>query len=296
MTLSQRVQVSLAISLAVPLAVLTLASAAVGQDSNGPPVVSSSQPALHTRGDSNGPPVLSFSDGGASPRGSGPMESIFIPPTLEAPFSLKLAAEWSRPLATGGSFTLANERAIVRDSRGRIYQERWILVPKGGDIKSELNVFQITDPAQHTWYNCSTRTKICELLPYNDSSKARYQPRIGKSGPLPDGRGFTQVDDLGVDTIEGMEAHGYRETCTFNPGTMGNDQPMISMREFWFSEQLGINLRSIVDSPQSGKQVFTVKELSTSEPDPAYFNIPSEYRVVNHLETGDRPNVKPVEP
>jgi hypothetical protein len=71
---------------------------------------------------------------------------------------------------------------------------------------------------------------------------------------------------------------------------------MISIREFWFSEQLGINLRSIVDNPQSGKQLFTVTELSTSEPDPAFFQIPAGYRVVNHLETGDRPTVKPVGP
>ncbi len=248
------------------------------------------------RDSSSAPPVVNFSDGGASPRGNGPMESIYISPKTKAPFGMKLAAEWSRPLATGGTFTLANERAIVRDSKGRIYQERWILVPKGGDIKSEMNVFQITDPWQHTWYNCSTRTKICELLPYNDSADARYVPRLGKCGSLPDGRGFTQVDDLGLDTIDGFESHGYRETITFNPGTMGNDLPMTATREFWFSEGLGINLRSIVDNPQSGRQVFTVKELSTSEPDPNYFKIPAGYRVVNHLETGDRPSVKPVGP
>jgi hypothetical protein len=245
---------------------------------------------------SGGPPVVSFSDGGAAVSGAGPMESIYISPKPGAPFSLKLAAEWSRPLAGGGSFTLANERAIVRDSRGRIYQERWILVPKDGDIQSTMNVFQITDPEQHTWYNCSTRTRICELLPYNDSADAVYKPRLGVSGPLPDGRGFIEVEDLGIEVVEGLETHRHRQTVTMNPGTMGNDQPMTALREFWFSEQLGINLRSIVDTPQSGEQIFTVKELTTSEPDPEYFRIPKDYRVVNHLETGDRPNVKPVRP
>ncbi len=77
---------------------------------------------------------------------------------------------------------------------------------------------------------------------------------------------------------------------------MGNDEPMTSIREFWFSEQLGINLRSVVDNPQSGKQVFTVKDLSMSEPDPAFFKVPAGYRVVAHLESADRPNVKPVGP
>ena len=242
------------------------------------------------------PPVVSFSDGGAEPTGKGPMESIFIPPKANAPFSLKLAAEWSRPLAGGGSFTLANERPIARDSKGRIYQERWILVPKGGTIKSEKNVFQITDPEQHTWYNCFPRTKVCELLPYTITSQMTYQPRLGKSGPMPDGRGFTQVDDLGLAASQGLETHGYRESTTFNPGTLGNDQPMTSVREFWFSKQLAINLNSMVDNPQTGKQVFTVKDLSTTEPEAALFQVPSGYKVVDHREDPDRPTNRPVLP
>lgn len=286
-----RLRAVLSLTVAIVMACVT----AWGQSE--PPSAGGLQPRPPEAGAAeSGPPVVNFSDGGASPRGTGPMESIFIPPKLNAPFSLKLAAEWSRPLATGGSFTLANERAIVRDSKGRIYQERRILVPKDGDFKSEMNVFQITDPRQHIWYNCSTRSKICELLPYNENAEAQYMPRIGNTGPLPHGRGFNQVDDLGVETIEGLEAHGYRETCLFNIGAMGNDVPMTSIREFWFSERLGIDLKSIVDNPQSGKQLFTVKELSTSEPDSAYFRIPEGYRVVNHLETGDLPNVKPVGP
>ena len=63
---------------------------------------------------------------------------------------------------------------------------------------------------------------------------------------------------------------------------MGNDRPMVSMREFWWSPQLGINLISIVDEPQSGTQVFTVKELSTAEPELSLFEIPAGYTVVDH--------------
>jgi hypothetical protein len=259
----------------LPLTFTFVVSCALGQVQPG------SQPVGSGGGSQGGPPVVSFSDGGASISGSGPMESLYISPKPGAPFSMKLAAEWSRPLASGGTFTLANERGIVRDSKGRIYQERWILVPKGGDMKSEMNVFQITDPEQHTWYNCWTRKKVCELMRYDEAATAVYQPRLRLSGPLSDGRGYVQAEDLGAGTVQGLETHGYRETTTFNPGTMGNDREMTAMREFWFSTRLGINLSSIVDNPQTGKQVFTVKELSTSEPDPSYFEIPEGYRVVD---------------
>ena len=217
-------------------------------------------------------------DGGTSGR----MESIFVPPKAGAPFSLTLATEWSRRMDNGGTFTLANERHIVRDSKGRIYQERWILVPKGGKIKSEMDVFQITDPDQHTWFNCVVRMKVCEVLEYRLTTTQNYQPPIGTSGALPNGSGFRTHEDLGAGNTLGIDTHGYRETVTINEGVMGNDKPMVTLREFWYSVQLGLNLVSIVDDPQSGKQVFTVKELSTSEPELTYFDVPAGYTVVDH--------------
>jgi hypothetical protein len=222
-------------------------------------------------------PAVVRPDGGTSGR----MESIFIPPKAGAPFSLTLVTEWSRPLGNGGTFTLTNQRRIVRDSRGRIYQERWILVPKGGDIKSRMDVFQITDPEQHTWYNCETATKVCELLKYHLTTEDNFQAAIGTSGPLANGKGSHQHEDLGVSRTDSVDTHGYRETVTINPGVMGNDKAMVTTREFWYSPELAINLISIVDAPQSGKQVFVAKDLATSEPEPSLFVVPDEYKIVD---------------
>jgi hypothetical protein len=217
-------------------------------------------------------------DGGTSGR----MESIFIPPKAGAPFTLMLATEWSRVMANGGSFTLANERRIVRDSKGRIYQERWILVPKGSKVKSFMDIFQITDPEKHTWYNCRTADKVCELLLYGLETTDSFVPATAPSGPLPDGNGVRRHDDLGASNTAGVDTHGYRETVTLNEGVMGNDRPMVTTREFWYSAKLGFNLLSMVDDPQSGKQVFTVKDLSLSEPELSLFEVPEGYTVVDH--------------
>ena len=82
---------------------------------------------------------------------------------------------------------------------------------------------------------------------------------------------------------EGVETHGYRETVTINTGVMGNDQPMVSTREFWYSPHLAVNLFSVVDNAATGKQVFTAKEISTAEPDPSAFEVPADYKVVDRL-------------
>lgn len=223
-------------------------------------------------------PVAHVVDGGTN----GTMESIFVPPLKSAPFSLMLDTEWLRPLGNGGTFTLANQRRIARDGKGRIYQERWILVPKRSKIPSRMNLFQITDPAQHTWYDCHVQEKICELLPYTLSADKTYKPVIGVTGPLSNGSGSHQHEDLGLGNTEGVDTTGYRETTTINAGALGNDAPMVITREFWFSSQLGINIISKVDDPQNGRQVFTVRELVTSEPDPRLFAVPEGYQVIDH--------------
>ncbi len=242
-------------------------------------VVSAGSAAGFCQGDGKAqPPVFHGQDGGTR----GVMESIFVPPIPDAPFTLTLVTEWSRPLGNGGSFTLANQRRIARDGKGRIYQERWLLVPKGGKIASEMNVIQIVDPAEHTTHNCFVREKACEIIGYGLSTQSVYKPRIGSTGPLPDGRGYQQHEELGVSNTAGVDTTGYRETTTLNPGVLGNDQPMVTVREFWYSARLGISLISKVDDPQSGKQVFTVKDLTTSEPDPRLFDVPEGYKIVDH--------------
>jgi hypothetical protein len=49
---------------------------------------------------------------------------------------------------------------------------------------------------------------------------------------------------------------------------------------------------STVDDPQDAKQVFTVTELTTLEPDPKLFEVPEGYKVIDRRKTVDDPNWK----
>jgi hypothetical protein len=203
--------------------------------------------------------------------------SIFIPPKPNAPFFLTLDTEWTRPLGNGGAYTLVNERHIARDSAGRIYQERWILTPKNGHFESSMNRIEIADPAQHTRLNCVVAVRRCTVEPYQELTTTAYRPPVQPSHPLPNGEGFYLHEDLGKDNLLGFDTDGYRETITLNPGSFGNDRPMVTTREFWYSPALAINLISRLDSPQSGKQTFTAKEISRAEPDPKLFARPEGF-------------------
>jgi hypothetical protein len=220
-------------------------------------------------------PGASF-DGGAS----GVLQSIYIPPMHNAAFTAIVHTEWARPMAGGGSTTLVNQRTVARDLNGRIYQERWLLVPKGGSIQSLNNLKQIYDPNEHTGYDCfliGPQKDHCEL--HNYAGIIRTDPPV-KSGPVGKA-GFRTHEELGTRNIEGIETTGSRDTITYNAGVFGNDRPVRVIREYWHSDALGLNLISILDDPRIGKETFTLSDVSIGDPDPRLFDIPEGFQIVD---------------
>jgi len=225
-------------------------------------------------------------DGGASYNsGQELLESIFVPMMPHAPFSLKLSTEWTKPMSNGGTYTTANLRPIMRDSMGRIYQERWLMAPKGSKIPSQMSWIQIANPIDHTLYECTPRQHVCELRTLRDSATLRFNPNSFRVGPIPGGKGMRTHEDLGADFFTGVPVHRYRDTITINAGVLGNDVATSSVREYRFSAELGINLTSVVDAPALGRQAFSVTEISTTEPDAHFFLPPEGYRIVDYRKT-----------
>jgi hypothetical protein len=212
------------------------------------------------------------------------LESIVIPPIPNAPFQATLDTEWVRFAPDGGTITFVNERHIARDGRGRIYEERWALVPKfhpNGDIPSKMTWIQIADPKLRTLYNCNVEKRVCDLVTYDptdDLTAAR--PRVPPPSTATGDRGLpTAIEDLGTRNIAGVDTVGIRQSYRIETGSMGNDQPMTSVKEEWHSQELGINLLSIRSSPMVGKQTFAVVELNASEPSPEVFEVPAGFKV-----------------
>lgn len=227
--------------------------------------------------------LLAQEDGGGTATdggGTGVLESIYVPNFPNAPFSLTLRTEWIQTMRNGGSFTLVNARPILRDSAGRIYMERWLLVPKGSDIESKMTAIQVDDPVAHLFYQCRVQEKICELLT-SFQGLGHYDPARLQSGSLKNGKGTFIHEDLGAGTFAGLPIHAYRDTTTLNAGALGNDLPMATVREFRYSAELGFNLTSVLEAAQVGRQVFTVEDLNTNEPDPKFFRAPEGYKIVD---------------
>jgi hypothetical protein len=228
-------------------------------------------------------------DGGA--RGN-ILESIIVPPKPKAPFTLILETEWARGLSDGGTITLVNKRRIARDADGRIYQERWLLIPKNGTAESRMNAIQISDPLAHTLYTCFMldHRKPCELVTYTPSPETVFNFHGSSTGPLIGGTGDKVHLELGKQLVSGVEAIGERNTINYNPGVFGNDRKMTIEREFWYCPKLGFNLLSKASDPRFGTETFAATNLIFSDPDPKLFELPEGFTVVDHRQTAPPEN------
>jgi len=214
------------------------------------------------------------------------LESIAVPPMANAPFTLTLQTEWVRSLDGGGTITLVNERRIARDILGRIYEERWMLVPKNGRAKSHMTTIQIADPTNHTLYNCFfDGPHICALTTYSETTSTVYKVDGPPTGPLPNDTGYATREDLGHEFIAGVDTVGTRESVVYNPGVFGNDEKVTVSREYWNAAQLGIDLLSKRSDFQSGTQTFTVTNLDLAEPASQLFELPEGFKVSDRRTT-----------
>src|SRR5215471_3415873 len=92
--------------------------------------------------------------------------SILLPPVPHAPFSSNVTAEWTKVLEDGSTQTVQNHRLVVRDSRGRIYQERRRLIPRDSPAEPDLERIEISDPSTHEKYFCRPVVHVCTLADY----------------------------------------------------------------------------------------------------------------------------------
>ncbi|MGA7918519.1 MAG: hypothetical protein WCA38_02535 [Candidatus Acidiferrales bacterium] len=136
--------------------------------------------------------------------------SISIPPLANAPFTAVVRTEWSRQLDDGTATVIKNHRTVVRDSRGRIFQERRYLTPDGDQRQTGISQLEFSDPTSREQYICKPGEHVCELRNYSASTTMVFSS-VGVSNS---GAHEPKSEDLGHQFIEGLDTLGTRETTT----------------------------------------------------------------------------------
>jgi TonB family protein len=196
-----------------------------------------------------------------------------IPPIAKLPFTAKVELETVNQLPDGMLITHKTYNLVARDSLGRTHNEgrKWI-DPNTSEEPKLLRVV-LYDPRTRTRTNLFPLTKIARQ--WTGSPDAGASPQIAAGKPE------ISRENIDADIIEGIPVHGTRVSQTYKAGTLGNDRPLTIITEYWYSEELKINLLTKRTDPRFGVQTVHVTELTRQEPDPSLFAISSDYKVVN---------------
>jgi hypothetical protein len=89
---------------------------------------------------------------------------------------------------------------------------------------------------------------------------------------------------LGTKVIEGFTVTGTRRTNTTPAGAEGNDQPIVSSFETWFSNDLQIYLLTVMKHPQIGETTYKLINIHAGDPDPQLFQVPADYTVKDNTQ------------
>jgi hypothetical protein len=240
-------------------------------------------------------------------------------PLANAPYSGELVMEFSQTLADGTHITrpTVRQEKTWRDSQGRVRTERLMF---GGrrDNDGPALIAEVSDPVAGYIYvldnvnKVAHRVRITERptpsqgpLPLSPPAGGGLSARTGAvsaaiiagEGGGGGGGGFAvagpgaraaranrpqpTVEDLGTKTIDGVLVSGTRQTMIIPEGEQGNDRPMTSTSETWRSKELHLTVLSTDYNPASGTNTTRIANLSTAEPDPALFMVPSDYSIVD---------------
>lgn len=207
-----------------------------------------------------------------SPRASA--QGFFLTPVPNSPFSAVVDIERTIVRNDGSIMQLKSTHNVARDSHGRIHNELRALIPISSTDTPALMRIHLYDPQTRisTEINVPKRTFWTTTLdhpPATEPPSIRFAAPDGNAPP----NEFTQQEDLGIRDFEGVVAHGIRQTQT----VADNGKQFVITDEYWYSEELRVNLLIKHSDPRKGTTTMAVTQITRTEPDPAVFEIPEGY-------------------
>lgn len=195
---------------------------------------------------------------------------VFVTPIAGEPFSATVDVR-TDVVATDGTWSVRHTmNKIARDSAGRIHNERRRLVPESFHGEPQLLDVHIFDPVKllNVLYDPMTHIATQRVL-----SVVPKEANAAKPG--------AKVEDLGTQTLAGVETKGLRYTITIPAQASGTGQPVEITDEYWYSEELHLNILVQHHDPRTGLQTVGITGIDRGEPPASLFEIPDGYKVVD---------------
>jgi hypothetical protein len=206
--------------------------------------------------------------------GHGPMQTV-----TGAPYSAVEVRTHQQTLAAGNSIQRQVQTNVYRDSQGRVRKET---TRTGPDGQAHTRI-TIADPVAGTITVLDPKNKTAFTHPAKFSSGSTTadttSPGTGTASRTGESEANVKRETLAAQSIHGNMASGTRVTRTIPAGTIGNSQPLQTVRETWMSDDLKVPVKATVTDPRMGTMTMELTNINRSQPDPSLFQVPSDYTV-----------------
>jgi len=218
-----------------------------------------------------------------------------------APYSADEVRESTQILGDGTRIHNENKVAVYRDSKGRIRREApdriSIWDPVSGatyELDSRNMAYRKVEVHIATRRDGAAAMPSSTYLfttPGNVTSQFTFLPPPGMDQlVVTSGRASAvsetsklaeppqKKESLGTRVIEGVKSEGERSTTTIEIGAIGNDRPISSVTERWYSPELHVVMLEQKTDPRTGEDVVKLTNVRRGEPDASLFQVPSGYQ------------------
>jgi hypothetical protein len=207
-----------------------------------------------------------------------PRLDVFVTPFPNAPFSGVIQVQRTFVDKDGNVSNYKTMRNIGRDTQGRIFNEVRTLEPLSFAGQPDVRGILIYDPQTRTSTHLNPQahtftTGTVNRPPETVPPALLYASPTGTNLPP---NPYLKEEDLGVHEIDGVSAHGVRETQIIPAATSGGPEIQVT-DEFWYSPDLRINVIIRHNDPRTGSVTMTVTQITRTDPDPSRFQIPEGY-------------------
>lgn len=205
------------------------------------------------------------------------------------PYTASYETTQVRTLSDRSTVTRQTTVVVAVDAQGRRMTATTWVAQAGQARKTHIAVF---NPIAHTrlsWVSPGNEVTVSAMpiratmpCPSGAAEQSIFIVRPGSEAkPL---SVKSTVEDLGIETIQGVEARGKRTTTTIPAGAVRNSEPLVRTVELWTAVAPGLRgmvAREVIDDPQSGKTAKELVRFNETEPDPSVFRVPPRYKIVN---------------
>jgi hypothetical protein len=181
-----------------------------------------------------------------------------------------------------------------RDAEGRTRREEYEDFP----VVTKRRLVTVVDPAKHVYWTFSIgpgADKTAILVHYKFRNETVLYPTTYQTLPdgstnrrslarivKPEGPGY-RVEELQDSYVNDVWCEGERMEDMVRPGMMNNksNHDELVVTEDWFSVDLHEEVLWKMDDPSLGKFRNELKNIDRSDPDPALFEPPADYAVLD---------------